>query len=115
LWIDAVVAPGAIDLPLLDAIDRIGPFGAGHPDPVCAVQDARMSYGAPIKGDHVRCVFEGPNGAKVRAIAFRAGGRPLGDALCTKDAKLHLAVRLKRNAFGGTEKAEAEIVDASPA
>ena len=53
LWIDAVAAPSAIDLALLDAIDRIGPYGPGHPDPVFALQDVRVSYAAPVGADHV--------------------------------------------------------------
>ncbi|MFZ4603559.1 MAG: single-stranded-DNA-specific exonuclease RecJ [Caulobacterales bacterium] len=116
LWIDAAAAPGAIDLPLLDAMDRIGPYGAGHPEPIFGLAEVRVSYSAPVKGgEHVRFVLEDAGGRKVRGIAFRAGGQPLGDVLLQKGALIHAAVRAKRNTFGGGEKAEIELVDAAVA
>jgi single-stranded-DNA-specific exonuclease len=115
LWIDAVAAPGALTLDLMDALDRIGPYGAGHPEPVLGLAEVRVSYAAPVKGDHVRLVLEDAAGRKVRGIAFRAAGQPLGDALLAKDARLHAAVKAKRNDFGGTTKVEIELLDAAPA
>lgn len=114
LWIDAAAAPGAIDLSLLDAMDRIGPYGAGHPEPVFGLAEVRVSYSAPVKGgEHMRFVLEDPAGRKVRGIAFRTGGQPIGDVLAKKGALIHAAVRAKRNTFGGGEKAEVELVDAA--
>ena len=116
LWIDAAAAPGAIDLPLLDAMDRIGPYGAGHPEPIFALAEVRVSYAAPVKGgEHMRFVLEDASGKKVRGIAFRVGGQPLGETLAKKGALIHAAVRAKRNSFGGSDKAEIELVDAAQA
>jgi single-stranded-DNA-specific exonuclease len=111
LWLDAVAGLGAVDLPLMDAIDRIGPYGPTHPEPVFAIADARVSYSAPVKGDHVRCVLESAGGRKIRAIAFRAGQSGLGEALLKREGALHLAVKLKRDTYGGSDRVECEILD----
>jgi single-stranded-DNA-specific exonuclease len=111
LWIDATAAVGALDLSLVDAIDRIGPFGAGHPEPVIALPEVRVNYASQVKGDHVRLVLEDAAGQRVRGIAFRAGTNALGPALLSGEGAFHAAIRLKRNAYGGRESAEIELVD----
>lgn len=111
LWIDAVAGLPAVDLTLMDAIDRIGPYGPGHAEPVFALADVSVSFSSLIKGDHVRCVLQSAGGRKLRAIAFRAGTNGLGEALLKREQKLHVAVKLKRDSYGGTEKVEAEILD----
>lgn len=115
LHIDAAAAIGAMDLTLMDAIDRIGPYGPGHPEPTFAIPDARVSYASEVKGGHVRAVLEDHNGRKLKTIAFRAGGSALGDALLGRDGLLHVAVKLKRDTYGGSERVEAELLDAAPA
>lgn len=114
LSVDAVAAIAAIDLSLMAAIDRIGPYGPGHPEPVFALADVRVNHAAPVKGGHMRCVFEDSRGGKLRCIAFRAEASPIGEALQRRDTPVHAAIRLKRNAFGGTERVEAELVDLAP-
>ncbi len=111
LAVDAAGAIGAIDLTLLDALDRIGPYGQGHPDPVFALPDVRVSFAKIVKEEHVRFTLEDARGARVSGIAFRAMKGPLGEALLKRDATYHAAVRVKRNEWNGTVKAEVEIVD----
>jgi single-stranded-DNA-specific exonuclease len=111
LKIDAAAGAGGLSLNLLDAIDRIGPFGAGHSEAVFALADVRISFSSAVKGDHVRFVLEDASGAKVRGIAFRAMASAIGPALLAKEGAFHAAVRLKRNSFNGRDSAEVELVD----
>jgi single-stranded-DNA-specific exonuclease len=115
LWIDAVAAPGAATLQLCDAMERIGPYGAGHPEPVLVMAEVRCTFSQLVKGDHMRVVLEDAGGAKVRGIAFRAGNTPLGEALADKNRLLHAVVKLKKNKFNGRESAEIELLDAADA
>jgi len=115
LAVDAAGAIGAIDLSLLDALDRIGPYGQGHPEPVFALPDVRVSFAKIVKEEHVRFTLEDARGARVSGIAFRAMKSPLGEALLKRDATYHAAVRVKRNEWNGTVKAEVEIVDLAAA
>ncbi|MBI1187600.1 MAG: single-stranded-DNA-specific exonuclease RecJ [Alphaproteobacteria bacterium] len=117
LSIDAAASLGALTVELLDALDAIGPYGAGHPEPVFALPDVKVSYVNPIKGgEHVRCVLEDARGARIRAIAWRVGATPLGEALLAQRGLLHVVCKLKRDTYGGgPPRPEVEILDAAPA
>lgn len=115
LSIDAAGAVGAVDLDLIEAIDRIGPYGQGHPAPVFALPDLRICYAKLVKDEHVRFTFEDARGARVGGIAFRAMKSPIGETLLKRDGTFHAAVRLKRNEWNGSVRPEVEIVDLAAA
>lgn len=111
LSIDATGAASAINLDLIDALERIGPYGQGHPEPVLALADMRVSFSKLVKDEHVRFALEDARGAKVAGIAFRAMRSEMGEALMKREGSFHVAVRVKRNDFNGSSRAEVEIVD----
>lgn len=113
LWVDATASIGSASLPLMAALDRIGPYGVGHPEPVFALTDVRVSWAGLAKNEHVRFVLEDARGQKLRGIGFRQADTPLGEAIVRRDAPIHVAVKLKRNAWGGQERVEAELIDAA--
>jgi single-stranded-DNA-specific exonuclease len=111
LSIDAAGAISALDLSLLEALERIGPYGQGHAEPVFALPDVRVAYSKLVKDEHVRFTLEDARGARVGGIAFRAMKSPLGEALLKREGTFHAAVRVKRNDWNGNSRAEVEIVD----
>lgn len=115
LTVDAVGGVGAIDVALVDAVERIGPYGQGHPEPVFALSDVRVAFAKLVKEDHVRFTLEDARGARVGGIAFRAMKSPLGEALMKREGTFHAAVRVKRNEWNDTVRAEVEIVDLAAA
>ncbi len=115
LNVDAAGAVSAVDLGLLDALETIGPYGQGHPEPVFALPDVRVSFSKLVKEEHVRFTLEDARGARVGGIAFRAMKSPLGEALLKREGTFHAAVRVKRNEWNDTVRAEVEIVDLAPA
>jgi single-stranded-DNA-specific exonuclease len=115
LTVDAVGGVDAIDVSLVDALERIGPYGPGHPEPVFALMDVRVAYAKLVKEEHIRFTLEDCRGARVGGIAFRAMKSPLGEALMKREVAFHAAVRVKRNEWNGAVRAEAEIVDLAEA
>jgi len=115
LSIDATAAIAALDLDLLTALDRIGPYGPGHPDPLFALADVRVAFAKRVKDAHVRFTLEDARGARISGIAFQAMTRGFGEALLKGEGVFHAAVRVKRNDYGGKSKAEIEIVDLAEA
>jgi single-stranded-DNA-specific exonuclease len=111
LSIDAAAGVGALDLSLIAALDRIGPYGQGHPEPLFALPDVRVSFAKLVKEEHVRFTLEDSRGARIGGIAFRAMKSALGEALLRKEGVFHAAVRIKKNEWNGNVRAEAEIVD----
>ncbi len=115
LSIDAPAGIGALDLDLLAALDRIGPFGPGHPEPIFALADVRVRFAKMVKDAHVRFTLEDARGARIGGIAFQAMTRGFGETLLKQEGVFHAAVRLKRNEYGGRVSAEIEIVDLAQA
>jgi single-stranded-DNA-specific exonuclease len=115
LSIDAAGAISALDLDLIAAFDRIGPYGQGHPEPLLVLPDVRVSFSKLVKEEHVRFTLEDARGARIGGIAFRAMKSPIGEALMKKDVTYHAAVRVKRNEWNGHVSAEVEIVDLAEA
>ncbi|HTI67409.1 MAG TPA: single-stranded-DNA-specific exonuclease RecJ [Caulobacteraceae bacterium] len=113
LEIDALVAPGAANRPLLEEFRRLEPFGPGAPEPMFAAADVRIADASAVRGGHVRCVLTDGSGARLRAVAWRAEDTELGRRLLARDGGLHLAGKLKPDDWKGRDAVELEIEDAA--
>lgn len=114
LAIDAVLSVSGATRSLADDLDAAGPFGAGNPQPVVALSPARVAYVAPAGEAHLRVALEGANGGRVRAVAFRSVGTPLGDALSRAGENwLHVAGHLKADNWAGAAGVQLVIEDAA--
>ena len=58
LAIDAILAPGAASPELVDRVAEIGPFGAGSPEPVFALQSVQISYARQVGANHWKFTVE---------------------------------------------------------
>ena len=113
LEIDALIAPGGAGRPLLDEFRRLEPFGPGAPEPLFAAASVRIVEAMPVRGGHVRCVLADEAGARLRAVAWRAGDTELGRRLVARGGSLHVAGRLKPDDWKGRNGVELEIEDAA--
>ena len=102
---------------LADWLERIGPFGSGNPEPRFAIPDCRISYAKAVGSDgaHISCRLDDGSGGTLSAIAFQAGGTPLGQALlAARDgAPVHILGRVRRDHFRGGRAMQIEIEDAA--
>lgn len=116
LRLDVTVAPAGLGAGLADALDAAGPYGQGWPAPRVALGPVRVVDVRPVGTDHLRIVASGRDGARVKAVAFRAAGTPLGAALAAAGGRdLNLAGRVARNDWGGRQDAELHLDDAAAA
>lgn len=114
LAIDGPLSAGGATPELMDWLERIGPFGAGHPEPRFAFPAHRVRYAKRVGDSHIRLTLEGGDGHRLEAIAFRATQSRLGDFLLTgRELPLHIAGKLKWNVWGGTRKIQLIIDDAA--
>jgi single-stranded-DNA-specific exonuclease len=114
LDIDGALALGGATTELVATLDRLAPFGAGNPEPRFAVAAARIVKADVVGSDHVRCILTGAQGGRLKAIAFRAAGQPLGDALLkTAGLPLHVAGKLRADTWQGREGVQLVIDDAA--
>ena len=114
LSIDGAVKTQGANLELLNDLARIGPFGAGNPEPRFVIPDARLAFADPVGTDHVRCRIEDASGGRLNGIAFRCLETPLGAALLKSGgATLHLAGKLRINTWQGNSTPQIIIDDAA--
>jgi len=112
LVIDAALSGRGLNLDLLKRVDQAGPFGQGNPEPVFVLPDQRIVEATVVGGRHVRARLRSGDGASVDAIAFRAIGSPLGEALLRgRGDRFHVAARVSQNMFRGVERVETRIAD----
>ncbi len=109
--IDAVVTPRGCDRGLLEAFDRLKPFGQGNPEPVFACAGVRVEHASEMKGGHVRCTLVEADGTRLRAIAWRSADTPVGQRLLSREGAVHVAGRLKRDDWQGRDGVQMEIED----
>ncbi|TDR89186.1 single-stranded-DNA-specific exonuclease RecJ [Enterovirga rhinocerotis] len=116
LEIDGILSAGGASADLIHELDRAGPFGQGQPEPVVALARHRLVDCREVGTGHVRATFRAGDGQTIRAIAFRAAGQPLGQALAAaRDGLVHVAGTLSLDRWGGGEKAELRIRDVADA
>lgn len=112
LMIDAALNAGAAQPGLIEALEKAGPYGAGNPEPVFVFPAHRIKQAVPVGIGHIRVRAVAGDGAGIDAIAFRAQGTALGEALLrAQGGPLHLAGELSLNRFGGRTKVQLRILD----
>ncbi|HEV2082873.1 MAG TPA: single-stranded-DNA-specific exonuclease RecJ [Brevundimonas sp.] len=111
LEIDALIEPRSADRALFDAFQQMTPHGPGNPEPVFALEGVAARDAAPMGQGHVRCRLVGPDGASVRAVAWRCADLPHGRALLAGQGGLTVAGRLKADDWNGRRGVQFEIED----
>lgn len=114
LAIDGALAAEGATLALLDALERAGPFGAGHVAPVFALPRHRLVDARAVGSNHIRADLQSESGGRIQAIAFRAVDTALGEFLFKNRGKpVHVAGSLSGNHWNGNRTVQFRIVDAA--
>ena len=113
LEIDGALIPSAATKDFADFVEQAGPYGMGNPAPRFVFPAHRVTAVKAVgEGGHLRCALRAGDGSSISAIAFRALGSPLGEAMqAVGGGPLHAAGRIKRNTWGGQDRVEFEIED----
>ena len=112
LRIDAALSASAANAETMALIGRAAPFGAGNPEPIVAFPHHTLVYADPVGQNHIRVRLKGGDGAFVNAIAFRAAGQKLGNALMqSRGRPIHAAGCLSLDRWQGEERVQLRILD----
>ena len=109
--IDALVTPASADRALFEAFQQLSPVGPGNPEPMFALANVAVEQPRALNGGHVRCLLSNGAGARLKAVAWRAGEASSGRRLLQGGAGLHVAGRLKADDWNGRRSVELEIED----
>ena len=114
LHLDGALTSGGANLELIDALERLAPYGSGNAEPRFVIPSARVNFADVVGADHVRCSLESPEGGRLKGICFRAVDRPLGQLLLkAKGRPLHVAGRLRANSWQGRVSPQLFVDDAA--
>jgi single-stranded-DNA-specific exonuclease len=114
--IDGVLSVRGVDVHLVEMLQlKMGPFGQEQPEPMFMLKDVRV-YSCDILGtNHIKVMIgDAEGGTRMKAMAFKSAGTPLGDALMgAKGESFNILGTLKINDWQGRKTAEMQIVDVS--
>jgi single-stranded-DNA-specific exonuclease len=114
LKIDAALTATGATLDLIELLEQAGPYGTGNPAPMFAFPAHRVIYADRAGSDHIRCTLASDDGKRIKAIAFRAMGTELGEALLgERQFPLHIAGRLTIDDWSGSRVPSIHIEDAA--
>jgi single-stranded-DNA-specific exonuclease len=116
LKIDAALTARGATVEFVEDIERAGPFGSGNPQPVFAFPAHRVKFPQIVGvGGHVSFQLTSDDGARIKAIAFRAANTALGQALLAAgpDTRLHLAGTLSLDHYQGASSVQLRLSDAA--
>jgi single-stranded-DNA-specific exonuclease len=112
LFIDGAISARAATPELAATLNRAGPFGSGNPEPVLALPSHQLVFADEVGQAHLRLRFKAGDGAMVNAIAFRAVGQKLGNALLVQRGQvLHVAGSLAVDRYQGSERVQLRVLD----
>jgi len=113
LSIDAALTARGASLDLVRDLERAGPYGAGNPGPVFAFPAHRARFAQVVgKGGHVSFTLTAEDGARLKAIAFRAANTAIGDTLLRDaDSAFHFAGALSIDHYQGREQVQFRLTD----
>jgi single-stranded-DNA-specific exonuclease len=116
LALDAAVSVGGAGTELAQQIERLAPFGQGNAEPVFLLSRVRVVHAERLgaDGNTIRAQLTDEGGARLKAMLFRAGDTPLGQALLARDAApLHVAGHLRADRWNGRITACFYVIDAA--
>jgi len=112
LTLDAALSPRGVCVELAEALAAAGPYGQGWPAPRVASGPWRVAKCDVVGENHVRAILMGADGARLKAMAFRARDTPLGAALAGHDGRwCFVSGRVARDDWGRSPAAELHLDD----
>jgi single-stranded-DNA-specific exonuclease len=115
LHVDCAADIAGITPELVAKLASLEPFGTANEEPRLAISNAKLTGSDAVGGGHVRCYFSSDNGRSVCAIAYKAVGTPLGEALLSRVGdRFKLAGKARINEWNGRRSIQFVLDDAAP-
>ncbi len=116
LHVDAIISSESINIPLMEDLEKLAPFGMNNPQPKFMIHVEKLVAVTPVgvENQHLRCILNVEKGANITAMAFRVAGTPMEQMLLkAKGKSIALVGTLKFNHWNGTITPQVIIEDAA--
>jgi single-stranded-DNA-specific exonuclease len=113
---EAELTPNSLNMPLLEELNILEPFGNGNPEPIFRISSLFVLKADIIAGKHIRCLLapskDSVASKTVQAIAFNATNGPIETALMNKKAlNIDAIGSLKINSWQEQKRIQLNIKD----
>lgn len=116
LCIDGILSLRGATTEIASQLARLGPFGAGHEEPVIAISRVRAVKTERIgrDGNTLRVILQGEDGGRLRGLVFRAADKAFAALLEDRAMPvLHVAGQLRCEQWQGQDMLSFFISDAA--
>jgi single-stranded-DNA-specific exonuclease len=114
LKIDGALTARSATLDLFDMLEKAGPYGQGHPQPVFAFPAHQIRFAKIVGADHVSFTASAGDGSQLRGIAFRSAETEIGNLLLnTQGRPVHLVGTLNADFWQGSRRVQLRLMDAA--
>jgi single-stranded-DNA-specific exonuclease len=113
LELDGTLDCAGATVDLIATLKQLGPYGAGNAEPKFAITNARLIKCDVVGQGHIRAIFAGAGGQRLKTMAFRAADSDLGLALMTArpGSTFHLAGTLRLDTWQGNTQVQMILDD----
>ena len=114
LYLDAVIAPSALNENFYNEINFLSPFGSGNPEPKFVIENVKILSSIVIGHKHIKSTLIGNDGKVFKSFVWNGINGPLEMILNKNNKKkFNIAGRMKLNEWAGKKDIEFIIEDIS--
>ena len=114
LYLDAIIAPSALNEEFFHEINYLAPFGSGNSEPKFMIENTKVISSNIVADNHIMCVLSGKDGSTFKAFAWNAKNSPLEPFLNKKNSKrINIAGKMRLNEWKGKKNIQFMVEDIS--
>ena len=114
LYLDAIIAPSALNEDFFHEVNCLAPFGSGNSEPKFVIENTKVISSNIVANNHIMCVLSGKDGSTFKAFAWNAKNSPLEPFLNKKNRKrINIAGKMRLNEWRGKKNIQFMIEDIS--
>ena len=114
LYLDAAIAPSALNIDFFNQIDSLGPFGSGNVEPKFLIENIKVISSTIVGNNHIKAILQGSDGSVFKGFIWNGKNSIFQQYLDKKNKnKINLAGKMRMNQWKGERKIEFQIEDIS--
>ena len=112
LYLDAVIAPSALNEEFYEQINKLSPFGSGNSEPKFVIEQIKVISSKTVGDNHISAILSGKDGSTFKSFIWNGKNLPLAPYLLKQNKKeMNIAGKLRLNEWKGNKKIEFIIED----
>jgi len=114
LYLDAIIAPSALNEEFFKEINCLAPFGSGNSEPKFMIENTKVISSNIVANNHIMCVLSGKDGSTFKAFAWNVINGPLEPFLNKKNRKrINVVGKMRLNEWRGKKNIQFIVEDIS--